>query len=76
MRASLVDLVLGKTQTDESAIPENGANEENGEVKKPEEGKKLLGWIEGVFVRCVSNIFGVMLYLRISWMAGQAGLCK
>uniref|UniRef100_A0A914C146 Solute carrier family 12 member 3 n=1 Tax=Acrobeloides nanus TaxID=290746 RepID=A0A914C146_9BILA len=36
--------------------------------------KKLLGWVEGVFVRCVSNIFGVMLYLRIGWMAAQAGL--
>jgi solute carrier family 12 sodium/potassium/chloride transporter 2 len=35
-----------------------------------------LGWIQGVFVRCVLNILGVMLYLRISWVAGQAGLCK
>uniref|UniRef100_A0A914WXK5 Solute carrier family 12 member 3 n=1 Tax=Plectus sambesii TaxID=2011161 RepID=A0A914WXK5_9BILA len=32
------------------------------------------GWIEGVFVRCLLNILGVMLYLRISWVAGQAGL--
>uniref|UniRef100_A0A914X1N1 Solute carrier family 12 member 2 n=1 Tax=Plectus sambesii TaxID=2011161 RepID=A0A914X1N1_9BILA len=33
-----------------------------------------LGWIQGVFVRCMLNILGVMLYLRMSWMAGQAGL--
>uniref|UniRef100_A0A914VQK0 Uncharacterized protein n=1 Tax=Plectus sambesii TaxID=2011161 RepID=A0A914VQK0_9BILA len=32
------------------------------------------GWVEGVFVRCLLNILGVMLYLRISWVAGQAGL--
>uniref|UniRef100_A0A914W1B3 Uncharacterized protein n=1 Tax=Plectus sambesii TaxID=2011161 RepID=A0A914W1B3_9BILA len=32
------------------------------------------GWVEGVFVRCLLNILGVMLYLRISWIAGQAGL--
>ncbi|EPB72965.1 amino acid permease [Ancylostoma ceylanicum] len=32
------------------------------------------GWIQGVFVRCLLNIFGVMLYLRISWVAGQAGI--
>ncbi|OZC12082.1 K-Cl cotransporter [Onchocerca flexuosa] len=32
------------------------------------------GWIQGVFVRCILNIFGVMLYLRISWVAGQAGI--
>uniref|UniRef100_A0A914VZI6 Solute carrier family 12 member 2 n=1 Tax=Plectus sambesii TaxID=2011161 RepID=A0A914VZI6_9BILA len=32
------------------------------------------GWIEGVFVRCILNILGVMLYLRISWVTGQAGI--
>ncbi|VDN02395.1 unnamed protein product [Thelazia callipaeda] len=32
------------------------------------------GWIQGVFVRCILNIFGVMLYLRVSWVAGQAGI--
>ncbi|CDW57246.1 solute carrier family 12 [Trichuris trichiura] len=36
--------------------------------------KKKLGWIEGVLIRCVLNIIGVMLYLRISWVAAQAGL--
>ncbi|CAF3190851.1 unnamed protein product [Rotaria socialis] len=32
------------------------------------------GWIIGVFIRCVLNIFGVMLFLRLSWVTGQAGL--
>uniref|UniRef100_A0A1I7XVJ4 Solute carrier family 12 member 3 n=1 Tax=Heterorhabditis bacteriophora TaxID=37862 RepID=A0A1I7XVJ4_HETBA len=32
------------------------------------------GWVQGVFIRCLLNIFGVMLYLRISWVAGQAGI--
>ncbi|CAF1426398.1 unnamed protein product [Rotaria magnacalcarata] len=32
------------------------------------------GWIIGVLVRCVLNIFGVMLFLRLSWVAGQAGI--
>ncbi|TKR87167.1 hypothetical protein L596_011614 [Steinernema carpocapsae] len=32
------------------------------------------GWIQGVFVRCLLNIFGVMLYLRVSWVAGQCGI--
>ncbi|KAI1714628.1 solute carrier family 12 domain-containing protein [Ditylenchus destructor] len=32
------------------------------------------GWIEGVLIRCMASIFGVMLYLRISWVAGQAGI--
>lgn len=25
-------------------------------------------------MRCVLNILGVMLYLRLSWVAGQAGI--
>ncbi|CAI5449324.1 unnamed protein product [Caenorhabditis angaria] len=32
------------------------------------------GWVQGVFVRCILNIFGVMLYLRLSWVTGQAGI--
>ncbi|CAD5232278.1 unnamed protein product [Bursaphelenchus xylophilus] len=36
--------------------------------------RKKFGWIEGVFFRCVLNIFGVILYLRVSWVSGQAGI--
>ncbi|CAF0721500.1 unnamed protein product [Didymodactylos carnosus] len=32
------------------------------------------GWIKGVLIRCILNIFGVMLFLRLSWVTGQAGL--
>ncbi|CAF0850672.1 unnamed protein product [Adineta steineri] len=32
------------------------------------------GWILGVLIRCVLNIFGVMLFLRLSWVTGQAGI--
>ncbi|VDO18867.1 unnamed protein product [Heligmosomoides polygyrus] len=40
----------------------------------PTQTRVKFGWIQGVFVRCLLNIFGVMLYLRISWVAGQAGV--
>jgi solute carrier family 12 sodium/potassium/chloride transporter 2 len=54
------------------------------EVKDPEATKvvaaKVLkgkvvkfGWIEGVLMRCLLNIWGVMLFLRLSWVIGQAG---
>ncbi|XP_077555493.1 sodium chloride cotransporter 69 [Haemaphysalis longicornis] len=33
-----------------------------------------LGWIQGVFVRCLLNIWGVILFLRLSWVVGQAGI--
>ncbi|EYC27956.1 hypothetical protein Y032_0008g268 [Ancylostoma ceylanicum] len=41
-------------------------------TKKESEVK--FGWIEGVFVRCLQNIIGVILYIRLSWVVGQAGI--
>lgn len=37
-------------------------------------GAVKLGWIEGVMIRCLLNIWGVMLFLRLSWVVGQAGI--
>ncbi len=33
-----------------------------------------LNWIEGVFMTCLLNIWGVMLFLRLTWVIGQAGM--
>ncbi|OTF78311.1 hypothetical protein BLA29_006814 [Euroglyphus maynei] len=32
------------------------------------------GWIKGVLVRNLLNIWGVILFLRLSWVGGQTGL--
>ncbi|XP_014204971.1 bumetanide-sensitive sodium-(potassium)-chloride cotransporter isoform X2 [Copidosoma floridanum] len=37
------------------------------------EGIKL-GWIQGVLIPCLLNIWGVMLFLRLSWVVAQAGI--
>ncbi|XP_047678075.1 solute carrier family 12 member 1 [Tachysurus fulvidraco] len=37
------------------------------------EGMVKFGWIKGVLVRCMLNIWGVMLFIRLSWVFGQAG---
>lgn len=42
----------------------------------PESGMVKFGWVKGVFVRCLLNIWGVMLFLRLSWVVGQAGVSK
>ncbi|CAM9156892.1 unnamed protein product, partial [Lampetra planeri] len=47
----------------ESALPVVSNN--GGAVK--------FGWIRGVLVRCMLNIWGVMLFIRLSWVFGQAG---
>lgn len=59
----------------------NKKNEKNSiftvEEKEKYSQKKMprkFGWIEGVLVRCIGNIIGVMLFLRMSWITGQAGL--
>ncbi|XP_073989263.1 sodium potassium chloride cotransporter [Rhodnius prolixus] len=33
-----------------------------------------LGWITGVLIPCLLNIWGVMLFLRLSWVVSQAGI--
>lgn len=39
----------------------------------PNKGVIKFGWIRGVLVRCMLNIWGVMLFIRLSWVFGQAG---
>ncbi|NWX50668.1 S12A1 protein, partial [Steatornis caripensis] len=46
-------------------------------VSKEEENKTgfvKFGWVKGVLVRCMLNIWGVMLFIRLSWIIGQAGI--
>ncbi|XP_045467034.1 bumetanide-sensitive sodium-(potassium)-chloride cotransporter isoform X2 [Harmonia axyridis] len=38
------------------------------------EGQIKFGWIKGVLVRCLLNIWGVMLFLRLTWVVAQAGV--
>ncbi|XP_063232957.1 bumetanide-sensitive sodium-(potassium)-chloride cotransporter isoform X2 [Bacillus rossius redtenbacheri] len=40
------------------------------------EGALKFGWIKGVLVRNMLNIWGVMLFLRLSWVVGQAGIVE
>ncbi|TRY64819.1 hypothetical protein DNTS_004419 [Danionella cerebrum] len=48
-------------------LPEKEASEgKSGAVK--------FGWVKGVLVRCMLNIWGVMLFIRMSWIVGQAGI--
>uniref|UniRef100_A0A6P7F146 Bumetanide-sensitive sodium-(Potassium)-chloride cotransporter n=1 Tax=Diabrotica virgifera virgifera TaxID=50390 RepID=A0A6P7F146_DIAVI len=37
-------------------------------------GQLKFGWIQGVLIRCLLNIWGVMLFLRLTWVVGQAGI--
>ena len=55
-------------------IIEEGDENEGTEAKP---GKVIkFGWVEGVFMRCLLNIWGVMLFLRLTWVIGQAGIIE
>lgn len=56
----------------ESIVEEKPADRGiNGEEQIP---RQKLGWIEGVLIRNMLNIWGVMLFLRISWVVALAGI--
>ncbi|KAG7248786.1 hypothetical protein CRUP_008792 [Coryphaenoides rupestris] len=43
-------------------------------AKQAAGGTVKFGWVKGVLVRCMLNIWGVMLFIRMSWIVGQAGI--
>ncbi|XP_032925612.1 solute carrier family 12 member 3 isoform X2 [Catharus ustulatus] len=57
------------------AGPEAGLEDAEGEpggdsVPEP----VRFGWVKGVMIRCMLNIWGVILYLRLPWITAQAGI--
>uniref|UniRef100_A0A452T080 Solute carrier family 12 member 3 n=1 Tax=Ursus maritimus TaxID=29073 RepID=A0A452T080_URSMA len=55
--------------TDGLVEDEAGTNSE----KNPGEPVRF-GWVKGVMIRCMLNIWGVILYLRLPWITAQAGI--
>ncbi|KAF4111647.1 solute carrier family 12 member 10, tandem duplicate 1 [Onychostoma macrolepis] len=57
-----------------SALHETGnGSEENGTGGKTAQPVRF-GWVTGVMIRCMLNIWGVILFLRLSWITSQAGI--
>ncbi|XP_018008645.2 bumetanide-sensitive sodium-(potassium)-chloride cotransporter [Hyalella azteca] len=77
---SIVDASLQPRPTlddlQRNTIPRHPATPHGAEeaLDKEPTGKVKLGWMKGVLMPCMLNIWGVMLFLRISWVVGQAGL--
>ena len=45
----------------------------DGDEKVVEKPKTQFGMFEGVFARCLLNIWGVIMFLRVGWMVAHAG---
>uniref|UniRef100_A0A3B5BK70 Solute carrier family 12 member 1 n=1 Tax=Stegastes partitus TaxID=144197 RepID=A0A3B5BK70_9TELE len=60
-------------QDDEGSDGTPSDDLESGLPPDSSKGAVKFGWIRGVLVRCMLNIWGVMLFIRLSWVFGQAG---
>ncbi|KAK2862946.1 hypothetical protein Q5P01_002479 [Channa striata] len=58
--------------TTDSGISSEAGNEETEDLNKKAPVK--LGWVVGVQIRCMLNIWGVIMFLRLSWITAQAGI--
>ena len=47
---------------------------ENGGTKPKAKPKANLGVLTGVYLPCIQNIFGVIIFIRMTWMTGTAGI--
>uniref|UniRef100_A0A669DQR7 Solute carrier family 12 member 3 n=1 Tax=Oreochromis niloticus TaxID=8128 RepID=A0A669DQR7_ORENI len=56
------------------AGPEDSSEEDEDEQKEPPSEPTRFGWVQGVMIRCMLNIWGVILYLRLPWITAQAGI--
>ncbi|XP_015256756.1 PREDICTED: solute carrier family 12 member 3-like [Cyprinodon variegatus] len=63
----------GASTSDSGSLPGPDMGNEDSQdpnIKAP----VRFGWIVGVMVRCMLNIWGVILFLRLSWITSQAGI--
>ncbi|KFV66376.1 Solute carrier family 12 member 3, partial [Dryobates pubescens] len=58
-----------------NGLPEAGPEEAAEEPgRAPAAEPVRFGWVKGVMIRCMLNIWGVILYLRLPWITAQAGI--
>ncbi|XP_032556108.1 solute carrier family 12 member 1 isoform X2 [Chiroxiphia lanceolata] len=70
------NIAVSTGSVERMANGESTAGDETAASKEEENkaGFVKFGWVKGVLVRCMLNIWGVMLFIRLSWIVGQAGI--
>ncbi|XP_056334409.1 solute carrier family 12 member 3 [Danio aesculapii] len=58
---------------EESSVDKQSPEDEDEPTEPPPEPARF-GWAQGVMIRCMLNIWGVILYLRLPWITAQAGI--
>eukprot|EP00064_Thunnus_orientalis_P001951 superscaffoldBa00000133_g1955 len=67
--ANYSNLPTGSKEHEEAENNEEGARPSKKPVTAPQ-----LGTLMGVYLPCIQNIFGVILFLRMTWMVGIGGV--
>ncbi|CAG11308.1 unnamed protein product, partial [Tetraodon nigroviridis] len=67
--ANYSNLPTGSKEHEEAENSEEGPRPSKKPVKAPQ-----LGTLMGVYLPCIQNIFGVILFLRMTWMVGIGGV--
>ena len=69
--------LLEKSERSIRYLPTNGHHDAGGggggTLEPPAASKNKLGTFLGVYIPTVLGIFGVVIFLRLSWITGQAG---
>ncbi|XP_015232985.1 PREDICTED: solute carrier family 12 member 7-like [Cyprinodon variegatus] len=75
MVSSLLNKLANYTNLTQGAHEHEEADEEEGAKKKAVKSPQM-GTFMGVYLPCLQNILGVILFLRLTWIVGTAGILE
>ncbi|XP_041095486.1 solute carrier family 12 member 6-like isoform X1 [Polyodon spathula] len=73
--SSLLSHLANYTNLTQGAKEHEEAESIEGDKRKPTKAPKM-GTFMGVYLPCLQNIFGVILFLRLTWVVGTAGVLQ
>ncbi|XP_061093728.1 solute carrier family 12 member 7 isoform X3 [Conger conger] len=75
MVSSLLNKLANYTNLTQGVIEHEEADEDEGSKKKTVKSPQM-GTFIGVYLPCLQNILGVILFLRLTWIVGTAGIME
>ncbi|KAF4087855.1 hypothetical protein AMELA_G00076060 [Ameiurus melas] len=76
MVSSLLSKLANYTNLTQGVREHEEADEEEGAKKKTVKTSPQMGTFMGVYLPCLQNILGVILFLRMTWIVGTAGILE
>ncbi|XP_046701995.1 solute carrier family 12 member 7 isoform X2 [Silurus meridionalis] len=76
MVSSLLSKLANYTNLTQGVREHEEADEEEGGKKKTVKASPQMGTFMGVYLPCLQNILGVILFLRMTWIVGTAGILQ